>query len=86
MSDTWRTRAVRLLLILIAVVWSGFPIFLVVMSSFKDVREIFEVPPLSLVFSCQPTYAGSIPTSAAISGVMVVVTLFQKLWRFFCEP
>jgi multiple sugar transport system permease protein len=50
MSDTWRTRAVRLLLILIAVVWSGFPIFLVVMSSFKDVREIFAVPP-SFVFT-----------------------------------
>ena len=26
-------------------IWSGFPIFLVVMSSFKDVREIFAVPP-----------------------------------------
>ncbi|MBL8688788.1 MAG: carbohydrate ABC transporter permease [Rhodospirillaceae bacterium] len=50
MSDTWRTRAIRLLLILIAVVWSGFPIFLVVMSSFKDVREIFAVPP-SFVFT-----------------------------------
>ena len=50
MSDTWKTRAVRLLLILIAVVWSGFPIFLVVMSSFKDVREIFAVPP-SFIFT-----------------------------------
>ena len=45
MADTWKTRAVRLLLIAIAVIWSGFPIFLVVMSSFKDVREIFAVPP-----------------------------------------
>lgn len=45
MADTWKSRAVRLLLILIAVIWSGFPIFLVVMSSFKDVREIFAVPP-----------------------------------------
>lgn len=45
MTDTWKVRAVRLLLIAIAVVWSGFPIFLVVMSSFKDVREIFAVPP-----------------------------------------
>jgi len=50
MADTWKTRAVRLLLILIAVVWSGFPIFLVVMSSFKDVREIFAVPP-SFIFT-----------------------------------
>ncbi len=50
MSDTWKTRAARLLLILIAVVWSGFPIFLVVMSSFKDVREIFAVPP-SFIFT-----------------------------------
>ncbi len=45
MSDTWKTRAIRLLLIAIALLWSGFPIFLVVMSSFKDVREIFAVPP-----------------------------------------
>lgn len=50
MGDTFKTRAVRLLLILIAVVWSGFPIFLVVMSSFKDVREIFAVPP-SFIFT-----------------------------------
>ena len=45
MADTWKARTVRLLLIAIAVIWSGFPIFLVVMSSFKDVREIFAVPP-----------------------------------------
>ena len=45
MADGWKTRTVRLLLIAIAVIWSGFPIFLVVMSSFKDVREIFAVPP-----------------------------------------
>ncbi len=45
MADGWKTRTVRLLLIAIAVIWSAFPIFLVVMSSFKDVREIFAVPP-----------------------------------------
>jgi len=45
MDESWRTRAIRLVLIAIAIVWSGFPIFLVVMSSFKDVREIFAVPP-----------------------------------------
>jgi multiple sugar transport system permease protein len=45
MTDSWKIRAVRLALIAVALLWSGFPIFLVVMSSFKDVREIFAVPP-----------------------------------------
>lgn len=45
MADGWKTRAVRLALIALALVWSGFPILLVVMSSFKDNREIFAVPP-----------------------------------------
>jgi multiple sugar transport system permease protein len=45
MAEGWRTRAARLAAILLVVLWSGFPIFLVVMSSFKDVREIFAVPP-----------------------------------------
>jgi multiple sugar transport system permease protein len=48
MADGWKTRAVRLALIALALVWSGFPILLVVMSSFKDNREIFAVPPTFL--------------------------------------
>ncbi|HEY4200602.1 MAG TPA: carbohydrate ABC transporter permease [Devosiaceae bacterium] len=42
-------KAIRLVLIAIAVVWSAFPVLLVVLSSFKDPREIFSVPP-SLIF------------------------------------
>jgi multiple sugar transport system permease protein len=47
-----RTRAgtaIRALLIGLALVWSGFPILLVVLSSFKEAHQIFEVPP-SLAF------------------------------------
>jgi multiple sugar transport system permease protein len=47
-----RTRGggiVRALLIGAALLWSGFPILLVVLSSFKEAHQIFEVPP-SLVF------------------------------------
>jgi len=43
-------RAIRAALIVLALVWSGFPIALVVLSSFKPASEIFAVPP-SLVFT-----------------------------------
>ena len=42
---TLRQKLVRTFLVLMVVIWSGFPIFLVVLSSFKDVRDIFAVPP-----------------------------------------
>lgn len=45
-----REKALRLLVMALALLWSGFPIVLVVLSSFKPPREIFEVPP-SFVFS-----------------------------------
>ena len=38
-------RAIRAMLIALALVWSAFPIALVVLSSFKPPREIFAVPP-----------------------------------------
>lgn len=44
-AEGWKIRTVRLALIAIVLLWSGFPILLVVISSFKDVREIFAVPP-----------------------------------------
>lgn len=44
-AEGWKIRAVRLMLIALVLLWSGFPILLVVISSFKDVREIFSVPP-----------------------------------------
>ena len=46
-------RVLRLLVVLLAVLWSGFPILLVVASSLKPGREIFAVPP-TLIF--EPTF------------------------------
>jgi len=43
-------RAIRWALVALALLWSAFPIALVVLSSFKPPREIFAVPP-SLVFA-----------------------------------
>ncbi|HET6466754.1 MAG TPA: carbohydrate ABC transporter permease, partial [Geminicoccaceae bacterium] len=43
-------RLGRLALIGLALLWSGFPILLVVISSFKQPRQIFELPP-SFVFT-----------------------------------
>jgi len=42
-------RTIRALLVALALVWSGLPILLVVLSSFKEAKQIFEVPP-SLIF------------------------------------
>lgn len=49
---TLASRCLRLALIFVAVVWCGFPILMVVLSSFKQPHQIFETPP-SLLF--QPT-------------------------------
>lgn len=38
-------RVVRLVLVALAVAWSGLPIALVVLSSFKQANQIFDVPP-----------------------------------------
>lgn len=46
----WRGKAIRLALAALALIWSGFPVLLIVLSSFKPAREIFEVPP-SLIFT-----------------------------------
>ncbi len=43
-------RVVRLALVALAMLWSGFPILLVVLSSLKPGREIFATPP-SLFFT-----------------------------------
>jgi len=40
-----REKALRLTVIALALLWSGFPIVLVVLSSFKPPREIFNIPP-----------------------------------------
>jgi multiple sugar transport system permease protein len=46
----WRQKVLRLGLAGLALVWSGFPVLLVVLSSFKPGRDIFQVPP-SFVFT-----------------------------------
>ena len=38
-------RVVRLILLILIIFWSGFPIFLIVLSSLKHTSTIFEVPP-----------------------------------------
>lgn len=43
-------RVLRLILIALAVIWSAFPVALVILSSFKPPREIFSVPP-TLIFT-----------------------------------
>lgn len=50
MRMTLSEKAIRLALVVLALLWSGFPIYLVVASSFKSPHQIFEVPP-SLVFT-----------------------------------
>ena len=46
-------RAVRYALVALALLWSGFPILLVVLSSFKQANQIFEVP---TSFFFRPTF------------------------------
>lgn len=50
-------KSIRLVLIAIAVLWSGFPVFLVVLSSFKPPREIFAVPPAFIFTPTLQNYA-----------------------------
>jgi len=50
-------RTIRLALIALAVLWSGFPVFLVVLSSFKPPREIFAVPPAFIFTPTLQNYA-----------------------------
>jgi len=78
-------RCVRLALIVLALVWSGFPILLVVLSSFKEPGRIFEVPP-SLFFtptldnyralwSNRPEFFRALANSFAITIGTTIVTL-----------
>jgi multiple sugar transport system permease protein len=41
----WGERLIRLAVLVLTVLWSAFPVFLVVLSSFKPPREIFSLPP-----------------------------------------
>jgi multiple sugar transport system permease protein len=50
-------RVVRALLVALALAWSGLPILLVVLSSFKEAKQIFEVPPSLLFVPTLDNYA-----------------------------
>jgi len=54
MLETRGSRALRYLALVLVLLWSGFPILLVVLSSFKPPREILAVPP---TFLFEPTLA-----------------------------
>ena len=49
-------EAARLVLVALAIAWSALPIVLVVLASFKEARDIFEVPP-RLLFAAARTPA-----------------------------
>ena len=50
-------RSIRLALVAVAVLWSALPIALVVLSSFKQPNQIFEVPPRLLFTPTLENYA-----------------------------
>jgi multiple sugar transport system permease protein len=54
MRESWTSRFLRALAFLLVALWSGFPILLLVVSSFKPPRDIFAFPP-KLLF--EPTLA-----------------------------
>jgi len=51
MLERYATLAARVFVLGIGVIWSAFPIFMVVSSSFKTQLDIFAYPPKFLVFS-----------------------------------
>ena len=81
-------QVARALLIVVAIAWSAVPIALVVLSSFKQPSQIFEVPP-SLLFtptldnyrtlwSERPEFFRALANSLAITLGALVVTLVSS--------
>lgn len=79
------SQAMRLMLVGIAIVWSAFPIALVVTSSFKEASQIFEVPPRLLftptldnyrvLWGERPEFFRALSSSLAITAGATAVTL-----------
>jgi multiple sugar transport system permease protein len=76
----------RLLLLVIILLWSGFPILMVLLSSFKNPREIFDFPP-SFVFKPSlmnylklarewPEFFDTLLNSLIITAGSVLLTVF----------
>jgi len=81
-------RAARAVLVALALAWSALPIALVVLSSFKEAKQIFEVPP-SLLFAPtldnyavlwreKPEFLRALANSLVIALGTLVVTLFAS--------
>jgi multiple sugar transport system permease protein len=78
--------AIRYTLIALGLVWSAFPIAMVVLSSFKEASQIFEVPPRLLfaptldnyrtLWTERPEFFRALRNSLAITAGATIVTLF----------
>jgi multiple sugar transport system permease protein len=79
----------RWLILLIGVVWSAFPIFMVVSSSFKPALDIFAVPPKLIftptfenyiaLFHDWPEFVGSLGNSLIITVGATLITAVTSL-------
>jgi len=79
----------RSLILLIGVVWSAFPIFMVVSSSFKPALDIFAVPPKLIftptfenyiaLFHDWPEFVGSLGNSLIITVGATLITAVTSL-------
>lgn len=84
---TLRGKILRLLCVCLALVWSGFPILLVVLSSLKPGRDIFEVPPS---FWFQPVFDNYVrlwqqwPEFFTNMGNSLIITLGATLLTVIC--
>ena len=77
MRRPWWLQALRLLALAAILVWSGFPILLVVLASLKPDREIFKFPPEFIftptlanyaeLFENRPVYLDSLVNSVIIT-------------------
>ena len=73
------TQVVRWMLIALALVWSAIPILLVVLSSFKEASQIFEVSP-SFIFRPTLENASSLKSHLVLGGCGLMVAS-AELWR-----
>ena len=88
MRRPWWIRALRHLALAAIVIWSGFPILLVVLASLKPDREIFQFPPeflftptfanYSELFANRPVYLDSLWNSIIITVGATLLTVIAS--------
>ena len=88
MRRPWWIQVLRLLALAAIVVWSGFPILLVVLASLKPDREIFQFPPeflfvptlanYSELFANRPVYLDSLWNSVIITVGATLLTVIAS--------